>query len=62
MTVDAPEFGIGDLVHHRTPEGDCGIITDIRYSMLDQNWTYEVSINWETKYAYGHELATEKSF
>jgi len=62
MTIADPEFEIGQLVYHKTPEGDCGIITDIRYSLLDKSFIYEISSNFVTHLAYEHELGSEKTF
>ena len=62
MIIADPEFEVGQLVYHKTPEGLGGIVADIRYSLRTKTFIYEVSVDWDTNQAYEHELSANKIF
>lgn len=59
-----PKFNINDRVYHITPESDCGVVIDIKYSYLTGLFEYHVtfSATLESLWYYEHELSATKTF
>lgn len=58
------KFDIGERVFHITPESDCGVVIDIKYSYLTGLHEYLVTFgaHSESLWYYEHELSKNKVF
>ena len=58
-----PEFNIGDVVYHKTPESDAGVIVNIKYYTLTNIITYMVAIGFGREYeCVAEELSASKVY
>ena len=62
--IKKPKFKIGNKVFHITPESDCGVVLDVRFSYLTGLHEYYTTFaaNTETLWYYEHELSDTKIY
>lgn len=58
------KYKINDRVYNITPESDCGVVLDGKYSLLTGLWEYLVTFSptQESLWYYEHELSETKVF